>query len=147
MPTEAYAADQVIVAYVVPNNPADFAALLPLTDAGLASAANHAAVAERGIRTYPVPGRGRRGDGHEAGAKRLRRCPRMAAMDATIRRTRRRSRYRLCEQVVEPVLLRIKQVKGLRQFLLRDVVRTRDDWAMLCTAQTVRKLLKAAARG
>ncbi|MDW8398141.1 MAG: IS1182 family transposase [Acetobacteraceae bacterium] len=151
----------VIVAHAVQTNPADFAALIPLVDAvhgnlgakprevsadaGFASEANLEAMAARRIRAYLAPGRARHGDGHEAGARRFKRCPRMAAMAETIRRAGHRSRYRLRKQVVEPVFGQIKQARGFRQFLLRGLHNVRGEWAMLCTAHNLLKLAKASA--
>lgn len=155
------AAHGIIVAHAVQTNPADFAALIPLVDAvranlgakprevsadaGFASEANLEAMADRRIRAYLAPGRARHGDGHEAGARRFTRCPRMAAMADTIRRAGHRSRYRLRKQVVEPVFGQIKQDRGFRQFLLRGLDKVRAEWAMLCTAHNLLKLAKAAA--
>jgi transposase len=155
------AENQIILAHAVQTNPADFAALLPLVDAvranlgakprevsadsGFASEANLVAMAERRIRAYLAPGRARHGDGHEAGHKRFKRCPRMAAMAETIRRAGHRSRYRLRKQIVEPVFGQIKQARGFRQFLLRGLTNVRGEWAMLCTAHNLNKLAKAAA--
>lgn len=155
------AANQVILAHAVQTNPADFAALIPLVDAvranlgakprevsadsGFASEANLAAMADRRIRAYLAPGRARHGHGHEAGAKRFKRCPRMAAMAETIRRAAYRSRYRLRKQVVEPVFGQIKQARGFRQFCLRGLQNVRGEWAMLCTAHNLLKLAQAKA--
>lgn len=60
----------------------------------------------------------------------LGRKPLMQAMADNIRRAGRRSRYRLRKQVVEPVFGQIKQARG--------------EWAMLCAAQNMLKLHKAA---
>lgn len=155
------AAHGVIVAHAVQTNPADFAALVPLVDAvranlgakprevsadtGFASEANLKAMEARRIRAYLAPGRARHGDGHEAGRKRFKRCPRMAAMAETIRRAGHRSRYRLRKQVVEPVFGQIKQARGFRQFLLRGLNNVRGEWAMLCTAHNLLKLARATA--
>ena len=35
----------------------------------------------------------------------------------------------------------MKQARGFRQFLLRGVEKVRDEWAMICTAENVVKLL------
>lgn len=153
------AAHGVVVAHAVRTNPADFAALIPLVDAvranlgarprevsadaGFASEANLAAMADRRIRAYLAPGRARHGDGHEAGARHFKRSPRMAAMAETIRRAGHRSRYRLRKQVVEPVFGQIKQARGFRQFLLRGLDKVRGEWAMLCTAHNILTLAKA----
>ena len=42
-------------------------------------------------------------------------------MADTIHRAGRRSRFRLCKQIVEPVFGHIKQARGFRQFLRGDL--------------------------
>jgi hypothetical protein len=55
----------------------------------------------------------------------------------------RRSRYRLRKQTVEPVLGQIKQARGFRQFLLRGFAKVEAEWALICTAHNLTKLLAA----
>lgn len=152
------ASHQVIVSHRLITNSTDVDGLVPLVDAtyralgrlpaevsadtGFASEANLAAMEERQIRAY-VPGRrGRSGEPPENTAKRLKRNPRIVAMEAKLRRAGRRSRYRLRKQVVEPVFGQIKEARGFRQFLLRGLTKVRSEWALLCT---VHNLLKLAA--
>jgi len=52
----------------------------------------------------------------------------------------RRSRYRTRKQTVEPVFGQIKQARGFRQFLLRDLDKVRGEWAMICIAHYLLKL-------
>jgi hypothetical protein len=66
-------------------------------------------------------------------------------MSERLRRAGHRSRYRLRKQVVEPVFGQIKEPGGLRQFLLRGMVKVKDEWAMICTVHNIRKLARAAA--
>jgi Transposase DDE domain len=54
------------------------------------------------------------------------------------------SRYRLRKQIVEPVFGQIKQARGFRQFLLRGVEKVRAEWTLICTAQNLTKLARAA---
>jgi len=152
-------ADQIIVAQRLATNPADYAALTPLVDAikqtlgrkpkevsgdsGFASEANLEALEQRRITAYLSPGRSRHGAGHEAGDKRFKRRPRMAAMAAKIKRAGYRSRYRYRKHTVEPVFGHIKHARGFRQFLLRGLDKVRGEWAMICTAHNLLKLANA----
>lgn len=146
-------AHQIIVAQRLQTNPADFAGLIPLTDAiqthlgrkpreisadtGFATEANLVALAERNVRGYLPPDRKR--------PRHLVDKPRMAAMAETLKRAGRRSRYRLRKQVVEPVFGHIKHARGFRQFLLRGLDNVRGEWAMICTAHNLLKLAQAKA--
>lgn len=152
-------AHQIIVAQRLATNSADFGALVPLVDqaksnlgrkleevsgdTGFATEANLDAMAERKIRAYLAPGRSKHAQGHAAGEKHFKNCPRMAAMAVTLKRAGRRSRYRLRKQVVEPVFGQIKQARGFRQFLLRGIEKVRAEWAMICTVHNLLKLAKA----
>jgi hypothetical protein len=69
----------------------------------------------------------------------------MAAMAARLKRAGRRSRYRLRKQTVEPVIGQIKQARGFRQFLLRGFIKLKAEWALVCTAHNLIKLLPARA--
>ncbi len=147
---------QVITACRLTTNAADHGGLVPLTeataralgraprevsgDAGLCSEANLAALAERGIRGYLLPGRARHGPPGDAGRRRIAAGTRMAAMAATIRRAGPRSRYRLRKQVVEPVIGQIKQARGFRQFSLRGFHKVRHEWTLICTVHNLTKL-------
>ena len=114
-------------------------------DVGFCREANLATLAARGIRGYLAPGRAAHGAPDASGGRRLTPGSRMAAMAARLKRAGRRSRYRLRKQTVEPVIGQIKQARGFRQFLLRGLVKVRDEWALVCTAHNLTKLL--AARG
>ncbi len=149
------AAHQIIVAQRLATNPADYAALIPLVDqaranlgrklrevsgdTGFCTEANLAAMAERKVRAYLSPGRGR------VGEQRFKTKPLMAAMAETLERAGHRSRYRLRKQVVEPVFGQIKQARGFRQFLLRGLDKVRAEWSLICTAHNLLKLARAAA--
>jgi hypothetical protein len=153
-------AHQVIVAQRLATNPADYGALVPLVDqakanlgrklrevsgdAGFATEANLAALAERRIQAYLAPGRSKHGQDHAGGERGFKDKPRMAAMAQKLKRAGRRSRYRLRKQVVEPVFGQIKQARGFRQLLLRGLDKAKGEWALICTAHNLLKL--AAAR-
>ena len=154
------AAHQIIVAHRLVTNPADQRALTPLVDdvrahlgrkprevsgdAGFANEANLAALKKRRITAYLAPGRARHGEADAAGRRRLTKMPLMSAMAAQLKRTGRRSRYRLRKQVVEPVFGQIKQARGFRQLLLRGLDQVRGEWAMICTAHNLLKLAQAS---
>jgi hypothetical protein len=48
-----------------------------------------------------------------------------------------RSRSRLRQQTVEPVIGQIKQARGVHQFLRRGVIKVKAEWAVLCTAHSL----------
>ena len=151
---------QVITAHRLTTNGADYAALAPLVDdtvrhcrrkprevsadAGFCNDDNLAALEDRRIAGYLMPGRARHGKPGDTGRRRFAPDSRMARMDAKLRRAGRRSRYRLRKQIVEPVFGQIKQARGFRQFLLRGVEKVTAEWAMICTAHNILKLAKAA---
>ncbi len=153
------AAHQIIVAHSLQTNPADFGALIPLVDqaaanlgrrlrevsgdAGYATEANLEALAQRKVRAFLAPGRGKHGADHAAGDRRFKTKPRMAAMAKTLKRAGRRSRYRLRKQTVEPVFGQIKHARGFRQLLQRGLGNVRGEWALICTAHNLLKLAKA----
>jgi transposase len=150
---------QVITAWRLTTNPADYAGLTPLVDAtrqalgkrprevsadaGFCSEDNLAALARRGIAAYLPPGR-QRHDGDPVGRRLIKPGTLMATMAERLRRGGRRSRYRLRKQTVEPVFGQIKQARGFRQFLLRGFDKVSAEWAMICTAHNLAKL--AASR-
>ena len=154
------AGHQVIVAHRLVSTSADYRALAPLVDdavahlgrkprevsgdAGFATEANLAALKARRIKGDLPPGRARHGEVHAAGRRKLTKMPLMSAMAETLKRAGRRSRYRLRKQVVEPVFGQIKQARGFRQFLLRGLDRVRAEWAIICTAHNLLKLVKIA---
>ncbi|MCK1718243.1 transposase [Bradyrhizobium sp. 141] len=47
------------------------------------------------------------------------------------------------KQIVEPVFGQIKQARGFRQFLLRSIDKVKAEWAMICTAHNLTKLVAA----
>lgn len=154
-------AHQIIVAQRLATNPADYAALIPLVDqakanlgrklkevsgdTGFATEANLRAMAEREIKAYLPPGRGKSVKDQTAGEPRFKDKPLMAAMANTLKRAGRRSRYRLRKQTVEPVFGQIKQARGFRQFLLRGLHKVRGEWALVCTAHNLLKLAGATS--
>jgi transposase len=150
---------QIIVAQRLTTNGSDQGGLVPLleateaalgrrprevsADAGFCREDNLAALAARGIRGYLAPGRAAHGTADPSGRRRLKPGSRLAAMAARLKRAGRRSRYRRRKQTVEPVIGQIKQARGFRQFLLRGFGKVRDEWALICTAHNLTKLLAA----
>jgi transposase len=150
---------QIIVAQRLTTNGSDQGGLVPLleateaalgrrpravsADAGCCREDNLAALAARGIRGYLAPGRAARGTADPSGRRRLKPGSRLAAMAARLKRAGRRARYRRRKPTVEPVIGQIKQARGFRQFLLRGFGKVRDEWALICTAHNLTKLLAA----
>ncbi len=65
----------------------------------------------------------------------------MRAIRAKLKRAGHRSRYRLRKQIVEPVFGQIKQARGFRQFLMRGIDKVTAEWALVCTAHSLNKLV------
>jgi len=97
------------------------------------------------IRGHLAPGRASHGALDPSGRRRIKPGSRMAALAAKLRRAGRRSRYRLRKQTVEPVIGQIKHARGFRQFLRRGFIKVKDEWALICTAHNLTKLLAARA--
>ena len=53
---------------------------------------------------------------------------------------RGRQRYALRMDTVEPVFGRIKQGRGLRQFLMRGLEKIQGEWSLICTGHNLLKL-------
>jgi transposase len=150
-------AHQIITAQRLTTNGSDQTGLVPLleatraalggaprevsADAGFCREDNLEALAVRGIRGYLAPGRGRHGNPDPSGQRQIRPGSRMAAMATKLKRAGRRSRYRLRKQTVEPVIGQIKHARGFRQFLLRGFAKVRAEWALVCIAHNLTKLV------
>jgi len=145
---------QIIVAQSLTNSMSDQDQLVPLidgikdnlgrkpkeasADAGYCSEANLAALADREVGAYLATGRARHpAEGRPKG-------PLVRAMRDKLKRAGRRTRYRLRKQVVEPVFGQIKQARGFRQFLLRGIEKVKAEWALICTAHNLTKLIRPA---
>ncbi len=147
---------QIIVAHSLTQSTSDQDQLVPLVDrikdnlgrrpretsadAGYCCEANLEALADREVSAYIATGRAK----HPADVKRKITGPLTKAMRDKLKRAGWRSRYRLRKQVVEPVFGQIKQARGFRQFLLRGIEKVRAEWALICTAHNLTKLLRAA---
>jgi len=154
------AAHQIIVAQRLTTNGSDQAGLVPLLDGTKAALgrkpreisadagffcreSNLEALAARGIRGCLAPGRAAHGAPDPSGRRQIRRASLTAAMAARLKRAGQRSRYRLRKQTVEPVIGQIKQARGFRQLLRRGFIKVKDEWALICTAHNLTKLLAA----
>jgi transposase len=149
---------QVITAQRLTTNSADYGALAPLVDdtirgckrkpkavsadAGFCNEDNLAALADRGIAGYLMPGRARHHRPGDTGRRRITPGSLMAAMNARLRRAGRRSRYRLRKQIVEPVFGQIKAARAFRRFSLRGFDQARSEWALICTVHNLTKLVR-----
>ena len=105
-------------------------------DAGYCSDANLAAMEERAIDAYIAPGRAKHAAEGESGGARI------AAMREKIKAGGHATPYRLRKQLPEPVFGQIKQARGFRQFLMRGVEKVRAEWALVCTAHNLLKLVQ-----
>jgi transposase len=155
------AADQIIVAQRLTTHGNDQTGLVPLldattaalgrkprevsADAGFCRESNLAALEAHQIRGYLAPGRAAHGAPDPSGRRLTKPGTLMTQMAARLKRAGRRSRYRLRKQTVEPVIGQIKQARGFRQFLLRGFTKVKNEWALVCTAHNLTKLLAARA--
>jgi transposase len=150
---------QIVVAHSVSNAQNDAPELVPIVaqirthlgrnpaelsaDAGYLSESNLAALERRRIRGYIATGRLAHDDNKKGRRKLL--GPRSLAMRTKLDRAGRRSRYRLRKHVVEPIFGQIKEDRGYRRFLLRGLQKVPHEWALLCTAHNLLKLIRKAA--
>jgi transposase len=153
-------AHQIIVAQTLTNSSSDQAQLPPLldgiranlgrnpdevsADAGYCSDTNLRTLQRRRIEGYVATGRQKHGTKSATAKKPSRPGSLIARMGTKLKRAGYRSRYRLRKQIVEPVFGQIKQARGFRQFLLRSIDKVRDEWALICTAHNLVKLVRAA---
>jgi len=153
------AGSQVILAQQVSNEGSDVHQMVPLlnqirqnvarqakevsADAGYSSEHNLKQLARRRIRGY-IASRWktttRRTQAQRPPAKVQ---GYMRAMWQRLQQGGIRSRYRLRQQVVEPVFGQIKHARGFRQFLMRGLDKVSGEWSLLCTAHNLLKLAAA----
>jgi transposase len=154
------ASSQVIVGQALTDSATDRRQLIPLVDAvregtgkdpkevsadcDYCSEANLEALEARGIRGYVATGKQQHGQPDPVEDRKTTPGTRTHAMKIRIRRGGYRSRYRLRKQTVEPVFGQIKAARGFRQFLLRGIDKVSQEWALLCTAHNLAKLMAVA---
>lgn len=142
---------QIILSHRLSNNASDQDALIPLldsikantgampdelsADSGFCSEANLAGLIARGVRGYVASGRAAKASGGTKGGTLVQ------TMRTRIKRGGHRTRYRLRKFTVEPVFGHIKSARGFRQFLLRGIEKVKDEWAMICIAHNLKKLV------
>jgi transposase/IS5 family transposase len=152
---------QVVVACSVGNSSADNPTLLTTldqikanlgrkpkvcsADAGYSSESNLEGLRARKIRGYIATGRQKHGTKAAANPRLGRPESLLAQMRERLKRGGWRSPYRLRKQIVEPVFGQIKHGMGFRQFLLRGLAQVQQEWAMVCTAHNLLKLIRASA--
>jgi transposase len=157
---------QIIVAHDVTQSAVDCGQLVPMTDAielnlgrkpeqlsadaGYCSEANLEALENRNIDPYVATSRARDA---VAGAVKgedtvvpptpepASKPTRVEAMRTKIKAGGHESPYRLRKQLPEPVFGQIKQARGFRQFLLHGFEKVRAEWAIVCTAHNLLKLV------
>jgi hypothetical protein len=147
---------QVIVAQQVSNEGSDAHQMVPLlnqirqnvgrqakevsADAGYSSEHNLNQLARRRIRGYIASRWKTRTWRTQAQRPPAKVKGYMRAMWQRLQQGGVRSRYRLRQQVVEPVFGQIKHARGFRQFLMRGLDKVSGEWSLLCTAHNLLKL-------
>lgn len=158
------AESQVIVACEVSNAPTDVQRLRPMlghihantgrfpvqftADAGYASEANFAALADAGITAAVALRRYHHDEPPDADPGPLRgsrRWPYRAAMRERLSTPEGKALYRLRKQIAEPVIGQIKAAREFRQFLRRGQRAVEGEWSLVCTAHNLLKLHAATA--
>jgi hypothetical protein len=154
-------AHQIIVAQALTNQPPDVEHFLPLlervvencggvpeavtADAGYFCEENLTRAASMGIEAYVATGRERHGA--QPAPVRGRMPEDLSLKEWMARRLRTeagREVYSRRKTTAEPPFGQIKQVRGLRQLLLRGLEKARGEWALICTTHNLLKLHRAA---
>jgi transposase len=155
------AESMLIVGATTTNNASDAGSLIPMleavekttgqkpgrviADAGYFSEQNVADCEQRGVEAYIATGR----DKHNAPLRqRLRGEPARPKSSSPVRRKMweklrtdvGKEVYRLRKCVSEPVFGIIKNVMGLRRFMLRGAHKTRGEWFLACCAYDIKRL-------
>ena len=161
---------QIIVAQDVTQSAVDCGQLVPMVDAveknlgrkpeqasadsGYCSEANLEALESRRVDGYVATGRAKDATKDEIAIEAIDACAatnspqptkpptRVEAMRAKIKAGGHSSPYRLRKQLPEPVFGQIKQARGFRQFLMRGLEKVQAEWALICTAHNILKLVQ-----
>jgi len=161
---------QIIVAQDVTQSAVDCGQLVPMVDAveknlgrkpeqasadsGYCSEANLEALESRHVDGYVATGRAKDATKDEIAIEAIDACAatnspqptkpptRVEAMRAKIKAGGHSSPYRLRKQLPEPVFGQIKQARGFRQFLMRGLEKVQAEWALICTAHNILKLVQ-----
>jgi len=156
------AESQVVVACDVTNQSPDVQQLRPMieavhvlngsypaeltADAGYASEANFAALAEANVHAVIALRRYHHDeppDADPAAARSTNRWPHRNEMRRRLLTAEGKDLYKKRKQTVEPVFGQIKGARGFRQFLRRGRAAVRAEWALLCTVHNLLKLQQA----
>jgi hypothetical protein len=152
---------QIIVAHATTNQAPDQEHLPPLVelirancgryplvflaDAGYWTEVHVPFCEERGMDPYIATGRLKHG---EAPPPLRGRPPKnMNVRDRMYRKLRTKAgkeHYARRKVIPEPVFGQIREVQGLRRFLLRTLLKVRSEWALICAAHNIRKMHRAA---
>ena len=161
---------QIIVAQDVTQSAVDCGQLVPMVDAveknlgrkpeqasadsGYCSEANLEALESRHVDGYVATGRAKDATKDEIAIEAIDACAatnspqptkpptRVEAMRAKIKAGGHSSPYRLRKQLPEPVFGQIKQARGFRQFLMRGLEKVQAEWALICIAHNILKLVQ-----
>ena len=158
------AGSQVIVACEVSAAPPDVQRLVPMlqqlsantgqypaqlsADAGYASEANFAALAEANVHAVVAMRRYHRDEPPDADPAAIRssnRWPHRNEMRERLASPEGKAIYKLRKQTVEPVFGQIKSARSFRQFLRCGLPAVEAEWSLLCTVHNLLKLQKALA--
>ena len=115
-------------------------------DAGYASEANFAALAEANVHAVIALRRYHHDeppDADPAAARSTNRWPHRNEMRRRLLTAEGKDLYKKRKQTVEPVFGQIKGARGFRQFLRRGQAAVRAEWALLCTVHNLLKLQQA----
>ena len=112
-----------------------------LADAGYFSEANLAAADRAGIACFVPPDR--RAHRGAAGPNPTRQNAASVTMRAKLQSATGHAIYALRKMIVEPVFGQIKEVRGLRRFLLRGVRKVTGEWGIICLTHNLLKLFRA----
>lgn len=118
-------------------------------DAGYASEANFAALAEAEVHAVIALRRYHRDeppDADPAPKRSSNRLPHRNEMRERLSTADGKALYKLRKQTVEPVFGQIKSARGFRQFLRRGSVAVEAEWSLLCTVHNLLKLHGAVQR-
>jgi transposase len=156
------AANQIIVAQVVTNQPPDPEHLVPMLvqtvdncgakpdkfigDAGYFSENNVCESQKWGVDPYIATGRQRRDE--TPPSVRGRAPSDMTVKEAMARKLATKAGkavYSRRKVIVEPVFGQIKEARGLRRFLLRSLQKVRGEWSLITLTHNILKLHGAAA--
>jgi transposase len=111
-------------------------------DAGYCSERNLEALEQRGVEGFVATGRQKHGTASPTKSA-TPKGERTVAMAKKLKEQGFESPYRLRKHTVEPVFGQIKECRGFRRFLHRGIEKVTGEWALLCTAHNVLKLVGA----